>query len=74
METNEDWMENLNPMNAVCKNNLLAKKKVKLYSPIAKSNAGYTYLFGRYTDTKDVFRAGGEKIIGWHEIEVEVDE
>lgn len=50
------------------------KKKLKLYSPIAKSHAGYTYLFGRYTDKKEHFSAGGEKIIGWHEIEVEVDE
>lgn len=49
------------------------KKKVKLYSPIIKSTQGYRYIHGRYTDTKEVF-LGVENIIGWHEIEVEVDE
>lgn len=50
------------------------KKKVKLYSPVGKSQQGYIYLFGKYADKKQWFGEGGETIIGWHEIEVEVDE
>lgn len=50
------------------------KIKIKLYSPIGKSQQGYIYLFGKYADKKEWFGEGGETIIGWHEIEVEVDE
>lgn len=51
-----------------------AKQKIKLYSPVGKSQQGYIYLFGKYADKKEWFGEGGETIIGWHEIEVEVDE
>lgn len=51
-------------------------KKVKLYSPIYENlnNLGY-YESHRYTSNKqDFLETAREKIVGWHEIEVEVDE
>jgi hypothetical protein len=49
-------------------------KKVKLYSPIGLKDNGKIYTIGQYANEKSVFNSGSDKIIGWHEIEVEVDE
>ena len=49
-------------------------KKVKLYSPIGLKDNGKIYTIGQYANDKSVFNSGSDKIVGWHEIEVEVDE
>ncbi len=47
-------------------------KKVKLYSPIGLKDNGKIYTIGQYANDKSVFNSGADKIVGWHEIEVEV--
>lgn len=46
------------------------KKKVTLYRPIAKEGENYI-LYDRYCNNKNMFKG---KIVGWQQIEVEVDE
>lgn len=46
------------------------KKKVTLYRPITKEGENYL-LYDRYCNNKDLFYG---HVVGWQEIEVEVDE
>jgi hypothetical protein len=49
-------------------------KKVELYSPIGLKDNGKIYTIGQYANDKSFFNQGSDKIIGWHKIEIEVDE
>ena len=57
----EDWELYIEPK---------TKKKVTLYRPIAKEGENYI-LYDRYCNNKNMFKG---KIVGWQQIEVEVDE
>ena len=46
------------------------KNKVKVYRPITKEGNNYI-LYDRYCNNKDLFHGN---IVGWQEMEVEVDE
>jgi hypothetical protein len=51
-------------------------KKVKLYCPIYEAYKGIIKCYGKWASKKDHFYelAGNQRIIGWQEMEVEVDE
>lgn len=48
-------------------------KKVKMYCAIYKKISGFISS-ACYTSDKSLFGANGDTIVGWHEIEVEVEE
>lgn len=52
------------------KMNINPKKKVTLYRPIVKERENYL-LYDRYCNNKDLFHG---HVVGWQEMEVEVDE
>lgn len=49
------------------------KKKVKVYSALVKRSDGCYFMMGDHYSDKTIFDGIKNEIIGWHEIEVEVD-
>lgn len=49
-------------------------KKVKLYSALVKRDDGCYYILGNHYSDKSIFDRIKDEIVGWHEVEVEVDE
>jgi hypothetical protein len=47
--------------------------KITLYRPIVRSFKGYVFAYERWADDKSLFHENGDIIIGWQEMEVEVN-
>ena len=71
MATLEDLIENLTKANEP-----IPKKKVKMYSPIYRNNSGIGYFMedGWSSSKSDFDPLTINPIVGWQEMEVEVDE